>query len=286
MRRVLNDPQLQAQFDRDGYVRVPFLKPEEVTYLYNKCQSYSPTDKFQPLGEYFTSHVSLLDPDQEYRKAVFNDVTTVFKPYVDKYLAQYSPLIANFIVKQPGKGAFTVHQNWAFVNENHYTSVSIWCPLVDSTLENGTLHVLPGSHKKFSHVRCPSIPCIMESQHELLRKEYLIPLETKAGDCVILDDSIIHYSSPNLSKNLRIAIQLILKPEEAPAIHFYADPNRPGKVEVYEASAEFFQRIKIGHRPEGIPLLGEIDYIQHPLTEAELQHILEINRANSFALAA
>jgi ectoine hydroxylase-related dioxygenase (phytanoyl-CoA dioxygenase family) len=80
---------------------------------------------------------------------VFDIIVKQFEQEYNNVLADYKPIIANFIRKKTDGGEVPLHQNWAFVEETKYTSVSIWCPLVDSTVENGTLQVVPGSHKRF-----------------------------------------------------------------------------------------------------------------------------------------
>ena len=47
----------------------------------------------------------------------------------------------------------------------------------------------------------------------------------------IIDDSILHWSSQNDTPEVRTAVQLIMIPEEAQAIHYYRDEDRlPGKL--------------------------------------------------------
>ena len=64
------------------------------------------------------------------------------------------------LVKWPGQdGAMGTHQDWTFVDERRFRSVTVWCPLVDVEQRNGALELLPGSHRILTHARCsPSLP--------------------------------------------------------------------------------------------------------------------------------
>ena len=74
-------------------------------------------------------------------------ITKAFQKRVDEYLNDYTPIIANYIRKKEGGGEVPLHQNWAFVEEDKFTSVSIWVPLVDSNEENGTLQMTKRNKK-------------------------------------------------------------------------------------------------------------------------------------------
>src|SRR5579863_3158934 len=157
MRKVFNDPDLQKQFDRDGYVRVPFISQEKVQRLMQAFfdtlpksgGAMTPSDVSTVDVPEITYDFTFIDKNPEYKSLVFDIIAKEFASGVEKHLANYKPIIANFIRKKTAGGEVPLHQNWAFVEERKCTSVSIWCPLVDSTKENGTLQVVPGSHKRF-----------------------------------------------------------------------------------------------------------------------------------------
>ena len=165
MRRVLNDDTLEKQFQKDGYVQIPFISTEEVEGLKKKFFDLLPKSggniTASDIGgdsRLVTYDFTFIDKNIEYKQEVYDVITEYFKPHVKKWLADYRPIIANYIRKQHQDGEVPLHENWAFVDERKYTSVSIWCPLVDSFEENGTLQVVPGSHKRFGEVRGPMIP--------------------------------------------------------------------------------------------------------------------------------
>jgi ectoine hydroxylase-related dioxygenase (phytanoyl-CoA dioxygenase family) len=96
---------------------------------------------------------------QHTRKLVFDIITKFFEPHMARLLDNYKPIIANYIRKQAATGEVPLHQNWAFADEKKCYTVSIWCPLVDSTSsEWNTLQVVPGSHKRFGEIRGPLVP--------------------------------------------------------------------------------------------------------------------------------
>lgn len=208
--RVFKDEALEKEFKEKGYATVPSLSDEEVTYLKEKFfetieESGGPKrsgnvdyDSKQDISYDFT----FIDNNIDYKKKVFNIITEVFQPKADHYLNGYTPIIANYIRKKEGGGEVPMHQNWAFVDEEKYTSVSIWVPLINSFSDNGTLQMVDGSHKLFGKYRGPMVPWELRNLKEEIVKNHLTPMNVKAGQGVILDDSIVHYSSANYTSDL------------------------------------------------------------------------------------
>jgi len=269
MRRVMNDDQLEAQFQRDGYVEIPFISKEEVAGLWQKFYDTLPRSGGQiTAGEtgvegtrLITYDFTFIDKNIEYKKEVFKIITDYFKPHVEKWLADYKPVIANYIRKKTDTGEVPLHQNWAFADERKVCTVSIWCPLIDSFRENGTLQVVPGSHKRFGEVRGPMIPWELDNIKNEIISDYLIPLNVKAGNAVVLDDSIVHYSAVNNTNELRLAIQLILIPNEVPSIHYHMNPSQSKEdVNVLEVDHEFYMQFNPWKQPEGAKTIRQFKY--------------------------
>ncbi|MEZ5036632.1 MAG: phytanoyl-CoA dioxygenase family protein [Chitinophagales bacterium] len=267
MRNVFKDATLESQFQKDGYVIIPFLNQDEVEFLKNK---YFETleqsggnigEQDANLKERITYDFTFINKNIDYKRMVYNLISDKFKPHYDKYLDNYRPVIANFIRKQSNDGEVPLHQNWAFVDERKVTSVSIWCPLVDSNSQNGTLEVTPGSHKRFGEVRGPMIPWELENiKHDIINK-HMIPMNVKAGQAVVLDDSLVHYSNINQTDGLRLAIQLILIPAEEKSIHYHMNPQKSSsKVDVLEVDVDFYMEFNPWKQPENAKVLRTFNY--------------------------
>lgn len=276
--RVLKDDLLQAEFEKKGYVEVPFLNNEEVEYLkkmffetLSESGGYktSADADFKSKSE-ITYDFTFIDRNPEYKRKVFDIITKVFQNRVQEYLNDYTPIIANFIRKKEGGGEVPLHQNWAFVDEENYTSVSIWVPLVDSNVENGTLQMVDNSHKKFGKLRGPMIPWELEGiKHEII-KNHLTPMNVKAGTGVILDDSIVHYSAINTTPGLRLTIQLILIPSATRSVHHHLDKSiDKNKVQVLEVDHDFYMEFHPWLKPKGKKEIKTEKFQEHSFTYQE-----------------
>lgn len=226
MKRIFVDDVKEQEFQDKGYTVVPFLSAEEIRMMY---EFYLKENKLMPTYDPTYAEFSVLNAELENRRKIFDKITSLFLPKLKNLLDGYKPIIANFVCKEPGKGWVPVHQNWAVVDETKYTSVSVWCPLVDVTMENGTLAFVDGSHKHFRGPRGSYANRNFKDVDDLIVNEYLTYLPVKAGEAIVLDDSVIHYSSVNKSDNIRLAIQLIMIPNEAQGYH-YAFHEENGKL--------------------------------------------------------
>lgn len=84
--------------------------------------------------------------------------------------------------------------------------LTVWCPLTNVSKFNGTLNLIPGSHKngKLKHV---FYNIKGKKYHgvdkELIKKNKIISLKLKAGDAVLFDPYLIHGSGKNNSNKIR-----------------------------------------------------------------------------------
>lgn len=276
-RRVFKDDAHEAEFQENGYIKLPFISKQEVEELKQKFFDTLPNSGGQITadetgvenGNEITYDFTFIDKNPEYKRMVFDIITEYFKPHFDKILADYTPIIANYIHKRPEGGEVPLHQNWAFVEERKCTSVSIWCPLVDSTVENGTLQVVPKSHKRYGEFRGPMVPWELEGIKHQIIDNHLVPLETNAGDCVVLDDSLVHYSAINKTPGLRLTIQLILIPSDFPTIHYHMDSAQPGVIQTLEVNKDFYMEFNPWAKPKNVKRLHSFEYKGGPITEEE-----------------
>ena len=276
MRKVFNNAQWEKEFIKNGYVQIPFISSKEVAELKKLFFDTLPESGGQITSEetgvddsHFISYdFTFIDKNPEYKRKVFKIITEYFEPHMNRILADFRPIIANYIRKKSETGEVPLHENWAFADEKKCTTVSIWCPLVDSTIENGTLQVVPGSQKRFGQFRGPMIPWELDGIKSEIIKKHLVTLETKAGDCVVLDDSIVHYSAVNKTEGLRLAIQLICVPSEEPSIHYHLDMNEnPNEIQVLEVQDDFYMEFNPWKKPDGVKVIGQVPFVNCQISE-------------------
>ncbi|KAG8187297.1 hypothetical protein JTE90_011670 [Oedothorax gibbosus] len=143
-----------------------------------------------------------------FKKVTFSQkIQGIFKSF------QYQdPVVVQSMVifKHPEIGGIvTPHQDSTFLFTDPPSAVGIWIPLVDTTLENGCLWFIPGSHKEGNihqrYVRNPSGNPRLELKGEIPHydENLYVPVLVKKGDCVIIHGSVIHKSGKNTSSKSR-----------------------------------------------------------------------------------
>ncbi|MAS36521.1 MAG: phytanoyl-CoA dioxygenase [Anaerolineaceae bacterium] len=108
-------------------------------------------------------------------------------------------------VKSAGKPGQAWHQDEDFIPTRDRSLTGAWMALDDATVENGTLWVIPGSHKH--GVLWPQeqqmderFDCTVESYGFPYKDEDAIPVNVKAGAIVFFNGYLLHRSLPNYAK--------------------------------------------------------------------------------------
>jgi hypothetical protein len=280
MRKILLDDDLQNRFIDSGFVPVPMLSAEEIAFIRSRLAMLRPDDNFAPTGRNgfeHSYHCSFLDKSIEYKRAAFDLIVSVFAPHIDRYLNNYRIVSCNFYVKPPGTGEFQIHQNWPMISNLNDTTVTIWTPLGDVDVSNGALHFVKGSHKILPHVEGPICPAYFNNFRKELIEKYLTPNDMKAGESVIFDDGLIHWSPNNHSDSARIAIQIALAPADLRPVFFFFDPKHQERFELVEADPEFYLAsdvVDLTQRQPHWKHVGFVENVNRLIDEEEFVRLL------------
>lgn len=278
MRTVFTDKQMQNEFWEKGYIKLKLFSESEISDLNKFYSELHPKSRFNTQEKNVKYHFTFLDENKDYKHKVFDHISKIIQPKIDTLLNNYEPLIINFVQKEPGLGEVPIHQNWNFVDETKYVSISIWCPLVDVAEINGTIEVVDKTHKIFRNIiRSPSIPWFFTGYEKHIINKYCKPIEVKAGEVLIFDDSIIHYSKPNNGTYNRLVIQIIAKPKEVQAKHYYLKKGfLKNEMQEMDVDKNFFLNFKyhITEKPEGEIRSKKIDYKLPKINKKRFEEIL------------
>lgn len=98
-----------------------------------------------------------------------------------------------------------MHQDQPFFPHRDHSAVAAFMPMVDTTLENGALHVVPGSHRQgpIPHSEAGTGFDLDPQEWPLERGK---PVLARAGDVIFFNYLLVHGSGPNLSAARRTAL--------------------------------------------------------------------------------
>ena len=232
MNVAFRDAKLQKVFEQEGYIVLPsLLSDEDILCLTNLFASF----QIQYLDAFHTTHFST---DVNHKKIVHDAIAKIVSATTVPYLNNFIPLFGNFMVKNSDtKNCMPMHADWTYVDEKNFCSVSVWVPLIDVDEKNGCFGVVAGSHKITNIIRGPQIKQTSSLERDKVwEKRYgkLIPM--KAGDAIIYNHALLHYSLANTSNIARPAINLSMAPA-VPWLH-YCRPETD--IEVYRVADTSF----------------------------------------------
>ena len=270
MKSIFKDRKVQQQFDRDGYIVLPFLTNDAISSLKNLYETLHPTGVEQG---FYSSTFSM---DEAYKDRIFKLVDSLYAERVAENFEDVKKLGASFLVKQPGEnGRMPIHQDWTVVDESKFGSLTIWIPLENVSAQNGAIRVLPGSHRFSNTLRGPTLPTVLDEIEPLIDVS-MLTLEMKAGEAFIFDHGLIHASHLNQSEQPRIAVTYGLIPAEAQLFYYFKDTSiSDSKIEKFQMPLDFFCKYhNIGQRPEIGESLGFIEADFEQITTQEFKYFL------------
>ena len=248
---VFKNKDHQALFNENGFIVLPFYNSLDIQKLSNFYNEHTTSngEGFQPTT-YFQS--------LEYRIKASEIIRSTAFSYLENILIDYKMFMGSFIVKHNDKNSeLGVHQDMTLVDESIYTGINVWAPLCDTNEKNGTLYLIPKSHKIFSTYRNATIPNIYDQYYDEIKK-YMLPTNIKAGEAIFFDNSLLHFSPVNLSNQIRIATNVFVSHKDAKITICYLDKTQ-NKIELFEQEDDFFTKYKQFNNGENLlrPKMGK-----------------------------
>ncbi|MFN8309515.1 MAG: phytanoyl-CoA dioxygenase family protein [Chitinophagales bacterium] len=180
--------------------------------------------------------------DAAYSNQLTERLQELVWPFVQAFVPQYDLFTASALWKFPGeKGTCTMHCDWSIIDEKKYTPLHVWLPITDVNAGNGTLFLAPGSFNYTGHYRGYGIPEPQRKHYHLLRSK-LIPVEEAAGAGVFYHPGNIHFSPPNYSTEVRLAVLLSCFPKIASPELFCKGPFDFFGIRRFPLSRKSFQQ--------------------------------------------
>lgn len=159
--------------------------------------------------EYRVSKVFRLTHDPVFREfATRSDVVSVVRSVLG--IERVSTFLSQFIFKNAGAWGQPWHQDsFYFPFEPARPIVGVWLAVTEATLDNGCLHVLPGSHTERVHRHVTDRrPDAQFGYVEIVDHDMAAstPVLMQPGDLLLFDSHLMHRSTDNTSSSPRAAM--------------------------------------------------------------------------------
>ena len=242
----VNINELAEQFERDGYaVARGLFSPEEIAEIRETFMAQAADGPVAGLSDGHHQHCSPDDPLAFYPRMMHphRHPDKPVGPLSMRYMLHpklHDPLAAlmgeepaaaqsMFYFKPAGARGQDLHQDNFYLRVSPGTCYAAWVAIDDADEENGTMMVVPGTHKV--DIACPekSDPKISFTDAYVApppgHQPELLPL--KAGDVLFFNGSVIHGSYPNRSKDRfrRAFICHYLPASSVELSHHYTQPR-------------------------------------------------------------
>lgn len=215
---------------------------------------------------YFTSNIHT---DRLTARAVDQDLKGALGPALAEALPGLEPFLAAFISKGAHSGSVGLHPDWTYTDERRHRTTLVWCPLVDTDGDNGTLHVVPGSHRWVHGLRgSGDFPSAVDGVEDLLLAQAVtVPL--RVGQAIVYDAALLHGSSPNTSGRPRPVAAVALAPVGAQLVHFHRGDD--GVTAGHAIDESWYTVQPFGRPPAGYP---DYEVWDEPLRPVRAEEIL------------
>ncbi len=222
---------MAARYDRDGFLIIPdLLGAEECDTL--KAEARAVLARHASPGASVYVHVAVVSP--VYRALAEDprlmDVLTPVMPDGVMFLSD------KIVYKSADKTFATPWHIDCFYWRNTRPKLSVWIPLDDATAENGTLTVVPGSHKKDWQVVKKGL-ANGEFHDEIGNADWsegdVVTCAIERGTAIVFSDRLVHGSTRNTSGRDRFAI---ISTYHAPAADEPFDHDFPARKVIVPAA--------------------------------------------------
>ncbi len=266
---TIRDAILEQELSHRGFIRIPhFISDREVTALLDLYKHNHPSPDADA-GMWN----SLYNKSEDGAMGMSEQILAILRPRLESLFESYYAPVGTFMSKN--NNAYSecdLHRDFSIADEDQYQYRNLWIPLVDTTVQNGALFALPGSHRVFDYM----LPMFCEWPYRDMLP-VLTPMaqtvECAAGDLVIYLDKTLHGSHVNYSDDSRPVVHFgALHPDVEMRFHWLdRDSNR---VRAYQVPFSFYLANDFSEPAGRYPVVEEYTYAPPQVSIERVKELL------------
>jgi ectoine hydroxylase-related dioxygenase (phytanoyl-CoA dioxygenase family) len=218
----------QSIFEREGYC---VLSHSELARSADRAR-----DLFHERADLYkaaTFRSTFQVADLSHRLTVHSSLVSTFDWFIKDVMVENRIIWAGFAVKQPsGELCFLdLHQDVSMCDlSTGRAAATAWIPLQDTGEKNGGMSVVPKAQffdiapRAYGELRAWD-----DKNMKSTLKSKAIGLALKSGQALFFHQRLLHFSAGNFSSATRVAVMLVLLPNETP-VRLYRRGDRMGEV--------------------------------------------------------
>lgn len=239
---MLSDRKLDEQLATSGYVVIQLLEPDELAVVRAAVAAAGPAPGDTRTGLFNDTWST----DHGYRVAAADALRVPLDPVASAAFSGYHSLTWVTITKWPGAdGAVVAHRDLSFVEETRHQSYGVWCALEDVGPAEGTLYVVPRSHREAPPIRVHQSADNIDPGFDPTTDARAVTISLSAGQALVYHHGLIHGSGPNETERRRTVVAGVLVPDDVSAR--YSIELEPGRGVSVEIDSDFFVDVRLDH---------------------------------------
>lgn len=268
---VLKNETWQKELDMEGIVQLPFLTTEALHELVNLYHIMHPQTPVGPIPGFY---VSVHSPNLSYKLKIQDETNKIIRPFCEQYFKDYTCVNTAMLVKSASpESELVFHQDWNAADETRFASYTLWIPLINTNIKNGTLFAAKRTHRIGPTYRSASLPSIYSQIGSTIAR-YLQPFEVKAGQAVLFNKAIVHQSPPNFGTEVRPTVVSTVIHANAQYITYAHPATDKNTIQAYRVANDYLQHYESFFKdsvnlPEGALKTGEPITVDFTPLEAE-----------------
>lgn len=230
---ITTHPQLEEELNHTGYAIIDLLNEEEVETFKTEYKLH-----FGHIDRTPGRFTTLQDAGKDYKKKIHAFIVKQLEVPLGKYFKDYIIPVSQFYTKKAfTSGDIDLHaDSTLLLNHQLEPHYAVWVPLIEVNKDNGTLTVVPFSHRVTQALFASSLGGYHHEHMDWLR-QFEIPLHLKPGQAVIFDNNLLHNSTANKSSFDRLVFTFRITHYASQYYSFFCkNPKQNTAVEVSEES--------------------------------------------------
>lgn len=225
--QVFRDSARQEAFERQGFALVRLFDGAQAAALLERLEALERRAPPVQLPPDEALRKSFFHPDLDYRTQVDAVGREALAGRLAEILDGYRIVACGQFTKRPHAKEMGLHRDWTMMRNPALPAVNIWCPLVPVDRSNGTLALLPGSHK-LPNVEAPGVQPFYGGYAQALKKRSM-SFALAPGEALIFDNRVLHWSTANRTGDPRPVLRAVAVPQEERIVFYRLDEESGGR---------------------------------------------------------